>query len=128
LKKATLKKKSSNLKFVVNKRKILRSYDPTHTTAIRNHFARELKKRFGNLIKQIKEAIVDRDCFGLNELSGYAAPLNRAFNFPRSQDKVAAFMDWLDRQVRDGLLEVKQGEQLGQAIEQAWTNTYIQSA
>jgi len=123
-----LKKKSSNLKFAVNKRKILRSYDPTHTTAIRNQFARELKKRFGNLIKDIKEAIVDRDCFGLNELSGYAAPLNRAFNFPRSQDKVAAFMDWLDRQVRDGLLEVKQGEQLGQAIEQAWTNTYIQSA
>ncbi len=120
----------SNLAFKldINKRKILNTYDPTHTTTLRNMFVREMNRRFNRLIKAMNQAIVDRDCFGLKRIGGYAAPFNRAFNFPRSQDKVSAFMDWLDKQVKEDLLEIRKEQQLGQAIEQAWTNTYIHSA
>lgn len=107
------------------------NYDPTHTTTLRNAFARQMKKRFRSLRGVIRKAIVDNDVFGLKQptvMQDMSLPPNRAFAFPRTADKVQGFMDWLNEQVDKGILETYQRTQLGRGIEEAWTNTYIKSA
>lgn len=107
----------------------LKRYDPTQTTALRNAFARDMKRRFLELKKVIKEAVVTQDCFGLNKAKivtfqvvppGYAA-----FSFLRDPEKVDAFMQWLKLQVDRGLLSTGEIKQIGIAIENAWTDKYI---
>jgi len=98
-------------------------FDPTHTTTLRNAFAAEMARRFARLCIAIKNKIVDDDCFGLNEIK---LQINIGeFNFPRSAEKVQAFMKWLQQQVDEGILSIKVYEQVGEAIDRAWTNLYI---
>lgn len=100
-------------------------YDPTRTTTIRNAFAGDMDKRFRKLQSDIIKKIVDDDCFGLKDKEHQITLLSGEFNFPRSADKVNSFMEWLDRQVRVGLLTTGELKQLGSAIESAWTDKYI---
>ena len=105
------------------------NYDPTRTTVLRNVFAREMRKRFRELTVVIRQAIIEEDCFGLN--AGFyqtASPGRQAFVFPRSADKVNAFMKWLNQQVERGILEVGEFQQIGIGVEDAWTNKYIQDS
>ena len=107
-------------------------YDPTRTTTLRNRFAREMRKRFVKLQREVREAIVDKDVFGM-QAEQFGQPLltqveRQAFDFPRSQDKVTAFMEWLQGRVDSGILEIRQGEQLGEAVEHAWTNQYVEDS
>jgi SPP1 gp7 family putative phage head morphogenesis protein len=85
-----------------------------------------------------REALArQEDCFGLaapnygltvqTETSS-GIPGWRAFAFPRSADKVAAFMEWIEQQVALGILEIHEGHQLGHAVEPAWANKYVTSA
>ncbi len=104
--------------------------DPTRTLTLRTAFAREMTKRFRELRGIVRKAIVQDDVLALREPSNaimglVSSPGDRAFNFPRSQDKIAAFMDWFNAQVDEGILETTTREQLGTSIENAWTNTYI---
>ena len=106
---------------------VYRAQDPTRTTLLRKAFVRDMDKRFAALKRVIIQTVDTNDAFGLRSSAivvQNAAPQN-AFAFSRSQDKVTAFMDWLDRQVKAGLLEMHQAQQLGTAVEQAWTNQYI---
>jgi SPP1 gp7 family putative phage head morphogenesis protein len=48
-----------------------------------------------------------------------------SFNFPRTSDKVEAFMRWLQRQVDQGILELETLPRVGTALEQPWTNIYV---
>lgn len=111
-----------------------RGYDPTHTTSLRNAFAREFGKRFRRLRGLIRQAIVERDVFGMqgqmNEamprvLVQQGLPQPRAFDFPRSREKVSAFMDWLKAEVDREMLTTVEMRQLGQAIETEWTDKYV---
>ena len=104
-------------------------YDPTHTTTLRNAFAREMNKRFIKLRGLIRKAIVEQDCFGLGP-DNYSASVHKAFAFERSADKVAGFMGWIDEQVKAEILELapNYGTRLGQSVDKAWTNMYVQSA
>jgi SPP1 gp7 family putative phage head morphogenesis protein len=100
-----------------------RQYDPTRTTSLRNAFVHEMNRRFNVLTKAIWGKVVKEDCFGLipQELN-----FNKGeYNFPRSSEKVSAFMKWLQEQVDKGLLSVKQFEQVGDSIDKAWQNLYI---
>jgi len=117
----------------------LNRYDPTHTASISNAFIHDLNKRFVDLCKLIRQAIVDQDCFGLvkqEQVTTYAVstggrkdmglPGPKAFQFMTSQDKVTAFMDWIKEQSDKGILQVRQVKQLGEAANQAWTDKYIE--
>ncbi len=111
--------------FVLNNRR-----DPTRTTALRAAFASQMTKRFRHLRGLIWQAIVEEDVFGLlnnspQDITILQTPGRRAFDFPRSADKVSHFMAWLQRQVDDGILQVSQFTQVGQSVEAAWTNIYI---
>lgn len=108
---------------IVNREK---QYDPTRTVTLRNRFTRAVKGRFRELQRLIYMAIVEQDVFGLQvEQYQMTLPGKHQFNFPRSGDKTAAFMDWLREQQERGILEVRHIPQLGGAIEGQWTNQYI---
>ena len=58
-----------------------------------------------------------------------AGPLpTQAFAFERDPKKVQLFMDWLREQIDLGIMEILPGQQIGQAVESAWSNQYIQTA
>jgi hypothetical protein len=104
-------------------------YDPTRTLTLRNRFAADVTKRFNALKRDISISIVDRDCFGIQpDLIALAASAYRAFDFPRTQEKIAGFMAWLQEQEDAGILEVSIRPGTLRGIEEAWTDTYIQSA
>jgi len=111
--------------------------DPTRTTVLRNRYAREMKKRFRWLRGIIRDAVVEKDVFGIaggnegiqdNQLQIYAdSGLRRqAFDFPRQSDKVSAFIEWLQRQVDRGILEVRDRNRIGDSIEQTWQNIFLE--
>lgn len=109
-------------------------YDPTHTITLRNAFVHDMNRRFAKLTRVIRTAIVDEDCFGLKReprptvFAELFTPGHQAFDFPRSADKVRAFLAWLERQAELGLLEIVTFRQLGQSVESAWTDKYVLSA
>lgn len=109
--------------------KVSTQYDPTNTTALRNVWARDMNKRFNELTSVIRKAVVDQDCFGLHkEAIGthqVLPPGYNSFAFLRDPEKVEAFMLWLQQQVDKGLLTVVQFQQIGSAIENAWTDMYV---
>jgi SPP1 gp7 family putative phage head morphogenesis protein len=105
-------------------------YDPTHTTALRNAFAREFKVRFTELKKVIRQTVNEKDCFGLKDRKVGSYQLNpplgfRTFAFLSDPKKIEAFMLWLHQQVEKGLLTLVQFQQIGSAVYDAWTNRYI---
>ena len=106
---------------------IYREVDPTRTLNLRNQFAAAMARRFAELIKVIKESIITNDVFGLNNISVHqmAAAGQNAFAFPRSADKLSRFIIWLEYQVKTGILEVGELQQVGVSVENAWTNKYI---
>ena len=104
-------------------------YDPTHTTVLRNAFAAQMGQRFDELIAVIRQAVVTNDCFGLKEqkilTQQMTPPPYPAFVFLRDPEKVEAFMRWLQEQVDKGILQIGTFQQIGSAMEQAWTNMYV---
>lgn len=121
-------------KMVVVYRKSSKVYDPTRTTALRDAFAAQMQKRFNELKRAIKEAIVDQDCFGLVDkpqglqFNALGLPGHQAFKFNTKEQKVAAFMDWLREQEAKGLLQTTTFQQIGSASREPWTNMYIADA
>jgi len=117
---------------VTNERVDPYNYDPTRTTTLRNAFSRAMRRRFDELIKVIRISVVTQDALGLSEErqnTPFTFQMNPAspgqFDFPRSADKIDAFMRWLEEQVERGILTTGTYSQLGSAFDQAWTNLYI---
>lgn len=112
------------------------NYDPTRTTILRNAFARDMRRRFNELIKMIRIGVVIQNAFGLPapelssniEIYQMTPPGPGAFDFPRSADKVRAFMLWLEEQVAKGIITTAEYRQLGTAIDDIWTNIYIRDS
>jgi len=98
-------------------------FDPTRTTSLRAAWVSEMNKRFRRLRGLINQAIVEQDCFGM--MSVYIPLAHRAFAFPRTSDKIAGFMKWIDQQVQNGILQVGDISQIGKSIDGAWTNKYV---
>lgn len=95
--------------------------DPTRTTTIRQRFEQEASRRFRKLKGRIRQQIIELDGFGLKANRG-------RFEFTRSDEKVASFMEWLRTAQREEILEVRQGVPQNVAARQAWTSLYIESA
>lgn len=111
----------------VNLSVYIQSYDPTRTTGLRNAFVKDMNKRFNIITSLIKKAIIEEDVFGLNDkiLANANTPGNKAYSFGSSSQKVDAFMKWLNSQVDRNLLETTSFNQVGNAINPAWSNLYI---
>jgi len=102
------------------------NYDPTRTVSLRNSFSRDLNKRFRGLGVTIQTALINQNVLGI--YNRFTVPPRNAFNFPRSSDKINEFMTWINRQINAGILEIGETQQLGSAIESAWTNVYIRDS
>lgn len=104
-------------------------YDPTRTTALRNAFARDMQRRFNELKNVIRKAILDDDILGLVNSGPTVFELNspgrKAFQFLTKEQKVQAFMDWLEEQSKKGIIQTRTLTQIGNATQEPWTNTYI---
>lgn len=106
--------------------------DPTRTATIRQAYAREMRKRFRELRGFILDAVVNKDVFGLkddqfNIQTNADAPVSRRqFDFPRNQDKISAFMEWLNTQIDRNILEVRNRNRIGASIDQTWQNIFIE--
>lgn len=112
---------------------VLNQRDPSQTTSLRNAFVGQMNKRFRHLRGLITKSIVDEDVFGLKDpgtmrVVTMQTPGRRAFDFPRSSDKIAAFMEWLQQQIDNEILQVAQFTQVGTGVEAAWTNIFIQDS
>ena len=105
------------------------NYDPTRTTALRNSFATDMNRRFKAIAAAIVISVFKNDCFGLNNTPIHvfqATPINpNAFLFLRDSEKVAAFIKWLDEQIKAEILTVIDLEQIGQSFDATWTNRYL---
>jgi SPP1 gp7 family putative phage head morphogenesis protein len=109
----------------------IRQIDPTRTVSLRNAFVKQMDRRFNELSRIITKAIVDQDCFGFKLIPTtyqMTVPGKQAFAFTTSQQKIQEFMTWLQEQVDKGILTVSEYRQLGQAIQQEWTDLYIEDS
>lgn len=125
-----------------------RRRDPTGTTSVRRAFEAEAARRFRRLKALVSQAVIQNDVFGLKQMQPVgtvamtrpesppaiiplvrdAAPTPGAFAFNRSGDKVAMFMEWLNEQQDEGILEVTPGASVGASAEAAWADVYIEAA
>lgn len=109
-------------------RKRRRFPDPTHTATIRRRFEADMKRRFKALRRSIWQTVAINDAFGLNTPVVNEPGRQFQFAFPRSSDKVSAFMDWLMQEQGRTILETQRGALMRSAAERAWQNVYIDSA
>jgi hypothetical protein len=103
--------------------KVNAAYDPTRTTTLRNTFVKAMDKGFNKVIRAIHQKIVVEDFFELNTVQTNIS--KKAYTFPRAAEKLNEFMEWLKKQTNSGILRIMEFEQIGTAIEKAWTNLYI---
>ncbi len=87
-----------------------------------------MSKRFRQLKGEIRKSIVENDCFALRELRLNEPLGRRQYAFERDPAKIALFLEWLQKQIDNNILELYHGSQLGEGIEGAWTNMYIKTA
>lgn len=119
--------------------KTYRQVDPTRTLTLRRRYATEMRKRFRHLRGVIRDAIIGKDVFGIagghegvqgNVLSIHqsANVPPQAFDFPTVQGKVSGFMEWLERQVEEDMLEISSRRRIGDAINETWQNVFIEDS
>lgn len=101
---------------------LLNAADPTRTITIRKKFVADYTRRFKRLIKDIQDTVRTNNALALR-----AADPGQ-FDFPRSADKIPAFMDWLREQTAIHVYGVTSRDRVGASIETAWQNTYLDSA
>jgi hypothetical protein len=116
---------------------ILRQVDPTRTLTLRKTFERKITKRFRWLKGQINKSIVTNDCFGLNtDQTTNVIQINEPivkekFAFNSNSEKVNLFMDWVQTQINDGILQTNIAQTLEtteEILSGFWCNTYIETA
>lgn len=102
--------------------------DPTRTQTLRKRFEADMVRRFSIIKKEIMDAVATKDIFGLARRPVVFAELQPGqFQFVKSDQKVDAFMKWLNEMEEKHILttETRPGMYGG---EKPWTNIYIQSA
>ena len=98
-----------------------RKTDPSRTKLLRDTFQRDVTKRLNQLWKAIKQVVLTEDGFGLKSRNANTTIVsNTRFAFTTDEAKVKAFREWLDEQVKLGLLETD-------AVGEPWNQTYIRS-
>lgn len=99
--------------------------DPTRTITLQRAYEKDMVRRFNNIAKRIRTAILEKDIFGLQNPTVNIDPGFNAFNFPTNSAKIQAFMKWLNSMMEQELLQVSSGQQVGTAIHSQWQNMYL---
>lgn len=78
--------------------------DPTRTATLRKRYAQKLRGKYAGINTVLREAVANRDIFGLSS-DALATPPPR-FNFGRRDQKVEEFVEWLRQQQENDVLGV----------------------
>lgn len=107
-----------------------RLVDPTRTTVLRNSFAANMRRRFKTLSGKLQRAVAEDDVLGLltHPIATNVAPRPGAFSFGQSEQRIAAFMDWVHELVESDVLDISNAQRMGSSINSAWTNVYVQDS
>lgn len=107
--------------------------DPTKTGGVLRSWTADINRRFNKLKRGIREAIVDKDVFGLRDgffiLEDRRIVLKpRQFQYTTDQARLDGFLTWLDEAVDSDILEVV--ERRGPSVEKhsGWQNKYIRAS
>jgi len=100
-----------------------RSYDPTRTTTLRNMFAAKMRSAFVSVRRQVVDALIDKDVFGLN-----VNVLPGQFAYPTSSKKIEEFMKWLQELIDQDILKLTTIPQIGESMDRRWTDLYIEDS
>ena len=128
-------KTATRTKFVFMTNQEVNTKDPTRTLTLRNRWSQDASARLKKLNASIRQAVYELDIFGLGEpntVLGLSETNERpvtnitakAFAFDSDANKIKNFVEWLDGQYDDGILEVIPGP-LGP---EPWSNTYVRSS
>lgn len=99
-----------------------READPSQTIVLRNAFAIAMRSKFNRFRKVLIEVITKDNVFGLSINKN---PGQGAFSLPSSSASIAAFIQWVEEQIKDDILQITQVDQV---ITSAWTNPFIKDA
>lgn len=103
--------------------------DPTRTNGTRIKYEAELVRRFSQLARDVRSAIVDDDALHLDDHD--TLPINNAakVDWPgrTPEAKVDAFRRWLRQKQKTGVLEIKRGTTT-KSGHKSWQDIYLQSA
>lgn len=111
--------------------------DPTQTAGLRARFERDMRRRFAELIRELRRELpeilgAERVALEVHaDGSGFGTEAfdeSGRFLFPRAREKQADFMRWLRRRVRAGVLGISEGVSVREASASAWSNVYIDTA
>lgn len=107
--------------------------DPTKTNGVLRSWTADINRRFTKIKKLIREAIVEKDVFGLRDgffilEAGRIVLKPRQFQYTTDQVKLDGFMSWLDESVDSNVLEVI--DRRGPSVENhsGWQNKYIRAS
>lgn len=100
-----------------------RSVDPSRTASILRPFLHEITQAFNELKREIHQAVVVQDLFGLNDTVPVTLVTNAdGFKFNTSDEKLKQFQRWLAEQIKSKLLYSQSG------TDKPWTDKYVHSA
>jgi len=80
---------------------VTQSTDPTRTTTVSRRYAQALRGGYQRINAALREGVGERDSFGLTAV---APP--PPFDYPRDDQQVEAFRDWLDHAQEQEVLDV----------------------
>jgi SPP1 gp7 family putative phage head morphogenesis protein len=109
---------------------VVRKRDPTQTVALRNRFAADMTRGFRKIERAILVEVGRRNAFGIADpqtgrlITHDSEP---RFDFRRTDDKVLAFMRWLQDLERRHVLRLKRGQVLSSRSTR-WSDVYIDTA
>lgn len=107
----------------------LHKADPTKTTVLRKKYETAALRRFRMVRASIKDTVATNDAFGLaSSVLTFAAAPKRAFAFTRSEDKINAFLAWLQEQIDTDVLEVVSPGGQAALTSGHWQDVYVRTA
>lgn len=104
--------------------------DPTQTGGVLRKWNADLRRRFEGLKQAIREAIVDKDVFGMREgffilEAGRIYLKPREFHFTTDAEKLNGFMGWVDEMVDRNILGVIERDGVRVVQHEGWQNKYL---
>lgn len=114
-------------KNILNVNVVVNRYDPTRTTMLRKAFIRDSNRKFKQLAVAVREAVQNKDIFGLSVQVNekLSTPNNKAFANKTPQEKVDAFIKWINQKYDETILLTTP---LFLSNNYVWTNKYAVDA
>lgn len=119
---------------------------PARIVGIQRRFMKQMNRRFGELMKDVRLSIEDRDCFGIDserliigarqaymqtklarEIKTASPTQPRAYQFVTTPKKIDGFMDWLREQEELNVLQIVMRPGRREGMYAPWTDVYIDS-